>query len=310
MNVAGPNSRSILSTLTDIKLDQESFPYLGVRDGIVAGAPARLLRVGFVGELGYEIHVPSQFGSHVWDQILQAGTQHGLRPFGVEAQRILRLEKGHIIIGQDTDGLTNPFEAGMEWAVKMDKPFFIGQRSLQIIRSKKESIHRTLVGFMLPKDYSGPAPKECHLVIKDGTITGRVTSVTFSATLNRVLGMAYVGRDQSAIGNTFTIRVDGGKEIEAEVVKTPFYDPDGRHQSEPKRGQDSFSAKPPTTVDDLTRKRVLTPFARLPHDEAHCTMSWSTSILSGSRFTAWPRPCISVTRPARRNRPGRWHCAM
>jgi sarcosine oxidase subunit alpha len=233
MNVAGPHARRILSTLTEIQLDQEAFPYLGMRQGVVAGAPARLLRVGFVGELGYEIHVPSQFGAHVWDQIMQAGAQHGILPFGVEAQRILRLEKGHIIIGQDTDGLTNPFEAGMEWAVKMDKPFFIGQRSLKIIRAKKSAAQRVLVGFMLPQDYSGPVPKECHLVIKNSTITGRVTSVAFSATLNRVLGMAYVGRDESKIGNRITIRVDGAREIEAAVVKTPFYDPDSHRQNEP-----------------------------------------------------------------------------
>jgi sarcosine oxidase subunit alpha len=230
INVAGPFARQILSTLTDVNLDHVTFPYLGVREGVVAGAPARLLRVGFVGELGYEVHVPSQFGVHVWDQIMQAGAQRGILPFGVEAQRILRLEKSHIIIGQDTDGLTNPFEARMEWAVKMDKPFFIGQRSLKIIHPKKKPIHRVLVGFMLPKDYSGPTPQECHLVIKDGAITGRVTSVAVSPTLQRVLGMAYVRTDQSELGNRFVIRVDGGREIEAEVVKTPFYDPDGQRQ--------------------------------------------------------------------------------
>jgi sarcosine oxidase subunit alpha len=229
MNLAGPLSREVLSALTQIPLEQEVFPYLGIREGLVAGATARVMRVGFVGELGYEIHVPSQCGGYVWDQIMEQGAKFGIRPFGVEAQRVLRMEKGHIIIGQDTDGLTHPFEAGMEWAVKLDKPFFVGQRSLNIIH--KRTHERTLVGFMLPPDYGGELPKECHLVIRDQKITGRVTSVAFSPSLNRVLGMAYVAVDQSTVGSKFIIRIDGGVEIEAEVVKIPFYDPQTLRQN-------------------------------------------------------------------------------
>jgi sarcosine oxidase subunit alpha len=231
MNLAGPHSRKILASLTDIDVSQEAFPYLGYREGLVAGVKARLMRVGFVGELGYEIHLPANSAGHVWDAIMKAGESHGIRLFGVEAQRILRLEKGHIIIGQDTDGLTNPFEAGMEWAVKADKPFFIGQRSLKIVKTKP--LTRSLVGFALPQEYHGSVPKECHLVIRDGTIVGRVTSVTFSPTLKRVIGMAYVSPDQTQLGNQFTIRIDGGQEIHAEVIRTPFYDPDNKRQTQP-----------------------------------------------------------------------------
>ena len=89
-----------------------AFPYMGVRTGHVAGIPVRLLRVGFVGELGYEIHAPASLGEALWDALMAAGAPFGIRPFGVEAQRVLRLEKGHIIVGQDTDGLTHPYEAG------------------------------------------------------------------------------------------------------------------------------------------------------------------------------------------------------
>ena len=117
MNIAGPNSRSVLQTLTDIDLSSDTFPYLGVQQGRVADAPATLLRVGFVGELGYEIHVPARFALHVWTSIMQAGEKLGIRPFGVEAQRLLRLEKGHLIVGQDTDALTTPFEANVAWAI-------------------------------------------------------------------------------------------------------------------------------------------------------------------------------------------------
>ena len=112
MNLAGPRSLQILQSLTDIDLDPEAFPYLGVRQGRVAGARARVLRVGFVGEWGYEIHVPADAAVGVWDRLLEAGRAGGIRPFGVEAQRLLRLEKGHLIMGQDSDGLSYPGEAG------------------------------------------------------------------------------------------------------------------------------------------------------------------------------------------------------
>lgn len=228
VNVAGPASRDVLAALTDVPLDASSFPYLGVREGRIAGVPARLMRVGFVGELGFEVHVPAQYGADLWEQVRGAGAAWGLRPFGVEAQRVLRLEKGHVIIGQDTDGLTNPFEAGMEWALRMDKPFFIGQRSLKIVRSRP--VARTLVGFVLPQGHTGPVPKECHLVIRQGMISGRVTSVAYSPSRKCVVGMAYVESGQSAPGNRFTVRVDGGQEIVAEIVRMPFYDPEGQRQ--------------------------------------------------------------------------------
>ena len=146
----------------------------------------------------------------------------------MEAQRLLRLEKGHIIIGQDTDGLTTPYEAAIEWALKLDKPFFVGQRSLQIV-AKRPRKH-TLVGFALPKDFAGEAPKECHLVIRDGTIAGRVTSIARSEALGQHVGLAYVPPDMADEGRRFNIRADSGRMVEAIVVKTPFYDPAAERQ--------------------------------------------------------------------------------
>src|SRR5690606_36047453 len=109
VNVAGPRARNVLRKLCqDVDLSAVGFPYLAVRQGTVAGIPARLLRVGFVGELGYEIHVPARYGEYLWDALMQAGEKDEIRPFGVETQRLLRLEKGHVIIGQDTDGMTHP----------------------------------------------------------------------------------------------------------------------------------------------------------------------------------------------------------
>ena len=226
VNLAGPVSRRLLQALTALDLADSAFPYLGAREAEVAGLPARLLRVGFVGELGYEIHVPADRAAALWDALLSAGKQSGIRPFGVEAQRLLRLEKGHVIVGQDTDGLTNPWQAGMAWAVKMDKPFFVGQRSLRIL--EKQAPTQVLAGFTLADDGAG-MPKECHLVIARGEIAGRVTSVARSPTLGRVIGLALVAPALVAEGR-FRIRVDRGKEVEAIVTPPPFYDKQGARQ--------------------------------------------------------------------------------
>jgi len=228
MNLAGPKSRVVLRKLTRLDLSNEAFPYLGLREAEVAGVPARLMRVGFVGELGYEIHVPADRAAHLWDALMEAGKDNDIRPFGVEAQRLLRLEKGHIIIGQDTDGLTQPDEAGLEWAVKMDKPFFVGKRSVEIVR--KRGARQKLVGFELDPAGAATAPRECHLVIRNGTIAGRVTSVAWSDTLGKHVGLAFVAPDMTAEGTPFFIRADGGTMVQARVVPTPFHDPAGAHQ--------------------------------------------------------------------------------
>ncbi len=228
VNIAGSRSRDVLSTLaTDIDLSPAAFRYMGVRQGHLAGMPVRMLRAGFVGELGFEIHCPSGLGEALWDTLLTAGEPFGIAPFGVEAQRVLRLEKGHIIIGQDTDGLTNPVEAGMEWAIAKAKPFFVGKRAMDMQVAK--GVARRLVGFALPNP-DATCPKECHLVIREGAIAGRVTSAIRSPTLGRVVGLAYLPTDMAAPGTRFAIRIDKGAMIEAEVVTTPFYDPGNERQ--------------------------------------------------------------------------------
>ena len=159
-----------------------------------------------------------------------AGSRVGIRPFGVEAQRLLRLEKGHIIIGQDTDGLTTPLEAALEWALKMDKPFFVGQRSLQ---HHREAPAQAQAGRLRSRAaFRGPAPKECHLVIRDGEIAGRVTSIAYSPSA-RAASSAWPSsrRRWRRTGTRFKIRVDGGPCSKPQVVTTPFYDPRGERQS-------------------------------------------------------------------------------
>ena len=228
VNLAGPRSRDVLENLTSLDLSDAAFPYLGVREAAVAGIPARLMRVGFVGELGYEIHVPTEYGAALWDVLMAAGQSQGIAPFGVEAQRVLRLEKAHLIVGQDTDGLTTPDEAGLGWAVKMDKPFFVGQRSLAIVR--KRGPRHLLAGFELVGEPTMAVPKECHLVIRDGDIAGRVTSIVASEALGRTVGLAYVLPDMAAVGTPIEIRADGGAMVPARIVATPFYDPAGDRQ--------------------------------------------------------------------------------
>jgi len=221
MNLAGPLCAPLLAALTDIALDDASFPYLAVREGHIVGVPARVLRVGFVGERGYEIHVPADHALAVWQALAAQGAGIGLCPFGVEAQRVLRLEKGHVIVGQDTDGVTNIYEAGMGAMVKDDKPFFVGQRSLAALR--RRGPRQQLVGIAFE---NADAPVlECHLVINGGDIAGRVTSITRSAALGRAIGLAYVTPSLAAAGTKLTIRGDDGLLHAAEVVPTPFYDP-------------------------------------------------------------------------------------
>lgn len=227
VNLAGPDARKVLETLAEgVDLSPEGFPYLAYREGKVAGIPARLLRVGFVGELGYEIHVPTRYGEALWDALMEAGKAFDIRPFGVETQRLLRLEKGHVIISQDTDGMSHPGELDMTWAVNRKKPFFIGCRSVDIVMAQPQT--RKLVGFTLPAD--SPKPEEGHLVIKGEKIAGNITSCEFSPTSQGIIGLAFADVADSQPGSSITIRVDGGTEVEATVVKLPFYDPENVRQ--------------------------------------------------------------------------------
>jgi sarcosine oxidase subunit alpha len=226
VNLAGPDSRKVLETLiNDVDLSSEAFPYLAYREGHIDGIPARLLRVGFVGELGYEIHVPSRYGEALWDKSLEAGKTFNIKPFGVDTQRLLRLEKGHIIVSQDTDGMSHPGELSLTWAVNRKKPFFVGCRSVDIVMAQKQT--RKLVGFTLPT--SSTKPEEGHLVIKGENVAGNVTSCEYSSTIGAIIGMAFAGIGESEPGNILSIRVDG-EMVNATVVELPFFDPKNKRQ--------------------------------------------------------------------------------
>ena len=225
VNLAGPRSREIMAKLTDLDCSAEAFAYLDGKQADVAGAPCLILRIGFVGEVGYEIHYPSAHGEHLWDALLEAGAEHGVKPFGLEPQRLLRLQKLHILIGQDTDSESTPFGAAMPWIVKLDKDQdFIGKWALE--RAASDELETALVGIKLQ---NGHVPTEGAVVLPDGDgdgPVGQVTSARFSPQLGGVIGMAWVPAALAKDGSRVTIS-DEGKRFEAEVVTAPFYDPDG-----------------------------------------------------------------------------------
>jgi sarcosine oxidase subunit alpha len=222
VNLAGPRARDLLSKLCDRDLSPAALPYMAGAEGMVADIPGLLVRIGFVGELAYEIHVPSAFGEGLWEALVEVGKDFGLAPFGVEAQRFLRLEKGHIIIGQDTDALSNALEAGLGWAVKFDKPDFIGRAGL--LRAKREGLRNRLVGFEVP---DGTVVEEGDQVVDDAKrVIGRVTSARMSPTLHKSIGLAWLPAHRAATGSPFTIWMSG-RPVPATVVRRPFYDPDG-----------------------------------------------------------------------------------
>ena len=218
ITIAGPRSRELLAPLTDVDLDRKAFKG-GIRTGHVCGQPARVLRAAFVDRIGFEVHADVAATRLIWGRLMDDGAALGVRAFGVEAQRVLRLEMGHIIVGQDTDGLTDPFEAAMAGAVHFDKPAFIGRGALALLA---ERTRRRLVAFTLPADADTPLPRESHLVIEDGEIAGRVTSIAHSATLGHAIGFAMVDTALADSERALTLRVDDGVLVRATRAATPF----------------------------------------------------------------------------------------
>lgn len=234
-NLAGPHSRDLLEKLVDEPdaLSNATFPYMRVREIAIAGVPCRLMRIGFTGELSYEIHAPSNASQYVWTRLMDAGAEFGIRPFGVEAQRILRLEKGHIIVGQDTDPLTDPFMADMAWAVKLNKADFLGKRAIS--RVAEQGIEQKLVGFTM-MDHSVTPEEGLQIVEKVPVsdsypiglrIIGWICSCKFSPTLNQVIGLCWLPTELAEkAGTEFAIRREG-ELISAQVHHGSFYDADG-----------------------------------------------------------------------------------
>ncbi len=221
LNVAGPNARSVMQQLTDADVSADGFPYLSGREMDVAGVPALVLRIGFVGEMGYEIHVPSLYGEHVWRAVMDAGADQGIMPFGLEAQRILRLEKQHILVGQDTDAESDPYEAGLGWMVKTEKPDFLGKRALQDL--ERAGPAERLVGFTMDPAW---VPPEGASVVHEGVWVGRVTSARRSRAVGATVGLAWIPAGWANDGTSFEVQY-GASHAQAQVASRAFYDPDG-----------------------------------------------------------------------------------
>ncbi len=223
VNLAGPRAREVMAKVTTLDCSNEAFRYLDGRQALIAGVPCLILRIGFVGEVGYEIHCPSAHGLHLWDELLAAGAEHGLRPFGLEPQRILRLQKMHIIVGQDTDSESTPYSAGMPWIVKLDKEAdFIGKWALEHYAG--ETPETRLVGFTMS---NGHVPTEGAVIVDErGMPAGQVTSARRSPALDQVIGLAWVPNALAREGAQLTIS-DEGRRLLAQVRIQPFYDPEG-----------------------------------------------------------------------------------
>ncbi len=225
--VGGPRAREVLAAAgTDVDLSPEAFPFMTFRHGTVAGAPARIARVSFTGELSFEVHVDGREGLGVWDALLRAGEPLGLVPYGTEAMHVLRAEKGFVIVGQDTDGTVTPHDLGMDWIVNPSKGDFVGRRSLgrpDLVRAGRKQ----LVG-LLPDDL---LPEGAQLVWEDtGRIpmpmAGHVTSSYRSPTLGRPFALAMVEGGHERHGDTILSPLAGGT-VAATITSPVFYDPEG-----------------------------------------------------------------------------------
>jgi sarcosine oxidase subunit alpha len=217
INLAGPHARDVLEQLTDDPVDAEALPHMHHADITVAGVPCRAIRVGFVGELSYELHHPRSHSVALWTAFSDAGRTYDLRPHGLDALDLLRMEKGHFYLLQDTLPDDHPAKLGLDWAVAMDKPNFVGKVALE--RMAAIPLERKLVGL----EIEGTQPQRGVPLYADGTIVGRVTSCAFSPSLDRSIGMGWL----RSIDGAFPTALRAGDDRAATVVPRPFYDPEG-----------------------------------------------------------------------------------
>jgi sarcosine oxidase subunit alpha len=227
IGVQGPKARDVLAPL--VRSLDLSMPHMSLAEGQVCGVPARLFRVSFTGELGYEVNVPAGEAGAVWDAIAAAGAAHGITPYGTETMHVLRAEKGYIIAGQEADGTTTPDDLGLSWAIGKAKSDFVGRRSLRL-PALAASGRKQLVGVLTENPY---------IMLDDGAqlvedpaqpvpmrVLGHVTSTYMSATLDRSIALALVADGRALMGQRLYAPMPDGA-VAVRIVSPVFYDPDG-----------------------------------------------------------------------------------
>jgi sarcosine oxidase subunit alpha len=228
--VQGPKAREIISPLVEgIDLSDAAMPHMSVREGKICGVPTRLFRMSFTGERGFEINVPADFGQSVWEAVWSEGQKHGACAYGTEAMHVLRVEKGYIIVGQETDGTVTTGDVGLDWAVGKNKTDFVGMRGMKrpdLVSSGRKQ----LVGLKTrdPKDVLDEGAQ----IVADPkqqvpmTMIGHVTSSYWSENCGHSLALALVVDGHSRVGETLFVPMPD-RTIAVEVTGTVFVDPEG-----------------------------------------------------------------------------------
>ncbi|MBL8698881.1 MAG: (2Fe-2S)-binding protein [Alphaproteobacteria bacterium] len=225
--VCGPRARDVLAAAgTTVDLDRAAFPFMAIREGAVAGVPARVMRVSFTGELSFEVNVPARRALEVWNALLAAGAAHDMQPLGSEANHVLRVEKGFISVGHEADGVADPFDLGMKWIVAMDKPDFVGKRSLQ--RNLADTAPRAQLVGLLSHD-PGQVPAEGSQVLDETGARGRgyVTASCMSPALGRSIALALIEDGRALTDASVRLFGPSGETSEARVTRPVFLDPKG-----------------------------------------------------------------------------------
>jgi glycine cleavage system aminomethyltransferase T len=219
----GPRARDILEPLSTDDLSDAAFPYLTARDITLGEIPVLALRVTYVGELGWELYPPAEYGRALWRRLWQAGRDHGLTAGGYRAIDALRLEKGYRVWSSDITPEETPYEAGLGFAVKLDKPGgFLGRDAL--LEARPAGPRKRLRCLVLDDGRSVALGNEPVRV--DGRIVGRITSGGYGFAVERSIAYAYLPPDQAAIGMRAEVEVFG-EWIGCEVAREPLWDPEG-----------------------------------------------------------------------------------
>jgi aminomethyltransferase len=213
--IQGPRALETLQKLTPVPL--APIKYYHFVDGTVAGTAARIARTGYTGEDGFEIYVAPKEAARIWDELLAAGAEFGIKPAGLGARNTLRLEARMALYGHEIDATTTPWEADLAWIVKLDKGDFVGRDAL--VKQKDQGVTRKLIGFEMQGRGIGRDGYEIQI---DGAAAGWVTSGGPAPTLGKNVGMCYLPITQCQIGRLIHVMVRN-QPVEAVTVPAPFY---------------------------------------------------------------------------------------